>query len=82
MKSLRKLDFDNDKKTATAVVVNAGDQDETLSGTTKFKGINKIVLEADAVLEGLGNATVKFNGGAADGLRSIRFPQPTGRTTW
>jgi hypothetical protein len=74
--SLRKLDYDNDKKTVTAVVVKAGDKDETLSGTTKFKGINKIVLEADAVLEGLGNAVVKFNGGTADGLRSIRFPQP------
>jgi hypothetical protein len=74
--SLRKLEYDNDKKTVTAVVVKAGDKDETLSGTTKFNRINKIVLEADAVLEGLGNAVVKFNGGTTDGLRSIRFPQP------
>jgi hypothetical protein len=76
MTSLRKLDYDNDKKTVTAVVVKAGDKEETLSGTTKFNRINKIVLEADAVLEGLGNAVVKFNGGTTDGLRSIRFPQP------
>ena len=74
--SLRKLDYDNDKKTVTAVVVKAGDKDETLVGPTKFKGLNKIVLEAETVLEGLGNATVKFNGGTTDGLRSIRFPQP------
>ena len=74
--SLRKLDYDNDKKTVTAVVVQSDDKDVTLTGATKFKGINKLVLEADAVLEGLGNAVVKFNGGTPDGLRSIRFPQP------
>jgi hypothetical protein len=74
--SIRKIDYDRDKKTVAVVVVKAGDKDETLTGTTKFVGINKITLEADAVLDGLGAATVKFQGGVDKGLHSITFPAP------
>ena len=75
---LRKIDYDREKKTVAVTVVKAGDKEETLTGTTKFIGINKITIEADAILEGLGAATVKFQGGVDKdmGLRSITFPSP------
>ena len=74
--SLRKIDYDREKKTVTVVAVKAGDKEETLTGTTKFIGINKITIEADAILEGLGAASVKFQGGVDKdlGLRNITFP--------
>jgi hypothetical protein len=72
--SIRKIDYDREKKNVS-VTVNAGDKDETLVGTTKFIGINKLTLEGDAVLEGLGAASVKFQGGLdKGGMQSIRFP--------
>ena len=74
--SIRKIDYDREKKTVAVVVVKAGDKDETLAGVTKFIGINRLTLEADAVLAGLGSATVKFHGGADKGLHSIAFPNP------
>src|SRR5207248_625348 len=60
----------------TAVALKTGDKEETLTGTTKFIGINKITIEANAILEGLGAASVKFQGGVDKdmGLRSITFP--------
>jgi hypothetical protein len=74
--SIRKIDYDREKKTVAMVVVKAGDKDETLTGTTKFVGINKITIEADAVLDGLGAATVKFQGGVEKGLQRVTFPTP------
>ena len=72
--SLRKLDYDNDKKTVALVVAAAG-KDVTLTGTTKFVGINKLTVEGDAELGGLGAATVKYQGGnPKGGVTSIRFP--------
>jgi hypothetical protein len=74
--SIRKINYDREKKTVAVVVVTAGDKDETLAGATRFIGINKITIEADALLDGLGAATVKFNGGVDKGLHSIAFPGP------
>jgi hypothetical protein len=75
--SIRKIDYDREKKTVAVVVVKAGAKDETLTGVTKFVGINKLTLEADAVLDGLGAAIVKFQGGVEKGgLHSITFPAP------
>ncbi|MBI1831844.1 MAG: hypothetical protein HYR84_10380 [Planctomycetes bacterium] len=73
--SLRKLEYDRDKKTVTAVAVQHGDTDATLVGSTKFTS-NKITLEGDAILEGLGAATVKFQGGNDKGIQRVTFPQP------
>jgi hypothetical protein len=72
--SLRKIDYDDAKKSVTVVV--AADKDATLSGTTKFKGINKLTLEGEASLSGLGKAIVKFQGGQPKGIASVRFPSP------
>jgi hypothetical protein len=75
--SIRKIDYDREKKTVAVIVATSGEtKEETLTGTTRFIGLNKITLEADALLEGLGAATVKFQGGADEGLRRITFPAP------
>ncbi len=74
--SIRKIDYDREKKMVAVIVATAGDKDETLTGTTKFVGINKITIEADAILDGLGAATVKFQGGVDKGLQRIIFPAP------
>ncbi len=74
--SIRKISYDREKKTVAVTVVTAEDKDETLAGSTKFIGINKITIEADALLDGLGAATVKFHGGVDKGLHSITFPAP------
>ncbi|MFO0864254.1 MAG: hypothetical protein U0744_06295 [Gemmataceae bacterium] len=74
IRSLRRIDFDDVKKSVTVVV--AGAKDATLSGTTKFKGINKLTVEGEADLSGLGKAVVKFHGGQPKGISMVRFPMP------
>jgi hypothetical protein len=75
--SLRKLDYDYAKKTVTAVVASAEGKDLTLTGTTRFGGINRLTIEGDADLVELGFAAVKFQGGnPKGGLTGIRFPNP------
>ena len=74
--SLRRIDYDTSKKTITAVVATAG-KDTTLTGTTKYQGINRITIEGDTDLGELGSASVKFQGGTPKGIiRSVRFPMP------
>lgn len=74
--SIRKIEYEREKKTVAVVVAVAGDKDETLTGTTRFIGINKLTIEAEAQLDGLGAATVKFQGGIDKGMHSIKFPAP------
>ncbi len=71
--SLRKLDYDRDKKTVTAVVIEHTGTDATLVGSTKAAS-NKIAIEGEAILDGLGAATVKFQGGTDKGIQSVAFP--------
>jgi hypothetical protein len=73
--ALRKLDYNYEKKTVTAVVAVAGGKDETLVGTTRFNGINRLGIEGDADLGKLGFASVKFQGGnPKGGITGLRFP--------
>jgi len=75
--NIRALDYDNDKKTVALKAVNPEGKDQTLTGSTKYKGINKLTLEADVDLGELGKAAVKFQGGALDkGIRGLRFSHP------
>lgn len=74
--SIKKIDYDREKKTVALTALTADDKELKLTGATRFIGINKITLEAEAILEGLGAATVKFKGGADDGLHNITFPSP------
>jgi hypothetical protein len=74
--SIKKIDYDKEKKSVTVVALKEGGE-ETLVGSTKFTTTNRLTIEAEAVLEGLGAATVKFNGGLEKGgLQSISFPMP------
>ena len=76
---LRAVRFDAEKSTMTAVVAVSAkaDADVSLSGTTKFKGINKLVLEAEVDKGDAGVATLTYQGGVAKGgIRSVTFPAP------
>jgi hypothetical protein len=77
VKSLRRIDYDYDRKAVTAVVAVAGGKDEKIAGTTKYKGINRLTIEGDADLGDLGFASVKFLGGnPMGGVTGLRFPNP------
>jgi hypothetical protein len=75
---LRSLDFDNEKEIATAKVAVGpkADDDATLTGPTQYKGINKIVLEADVDKGDMGVAAFKYLGGLPKGVRGLHFPAP------
>jgi hypothetical protein len=75
---LRSLEFDAEKELATAKVATSdkAEADETLTGVTRFKGINKITIEAEVDKGGLGVAELKFIGGTAKGIRGLRFANP------
>lgn len=69
---LRALNYDKEQNTVTALT----DAEEKIIGTTKFKGINKLVIEADVDRGELGVAEVKYLGGVEGGIRGVRFPAP------
>ncbi len=73
---LRSLDYDNEKETVTAQVAAAGGTEMALTGSTKYKKINKLVIEAEVDKGDLGIAEVRFFGGTPRGIRSVRFPAP------
>jgi len=75
--SVRKITYDREKKTVAVAVVTGDAEDLILNGVTRFTGSNKITIEAEALLDGLGAATVKFQGGIDKGLHSVTFPAPT-----
>jgi hypothetical protein len=76
---LRALDFDNEKQTVTARVATAAkaDADQLLTGSTRYKRVNKFTLEADVDKGEAGVASVTYLGGTArGGIRGVRFPPP------
>ena len=76
---LRSVRFDGEKSTMTAIVAVSAkaEEDVTLSGTTKYKGINKITLEAEVDKGDAGVATLTFQGGVLKGgIRAMTFPVP------
>ena len=76
LSSIRKMEYDRDKKSVAVTVATAGDKDEVLTGTTKYTGVNKITIEGEAILPGIGAASQTFQGGSPDGVHSVRFPNP------
>jgi hypothetical protein len=72
---LASVDFDNEAETMTVKVAAAGGE-ETLTGTTKYKRINKLSLEAEVDKGDLGIAEVRYSGGTGKGIRGVRFPRP------
>ena len=76
---LRTVRFDNEKGTMTAIVAIGAkaEEDVSLSGTTKYKGINKITLEAEVDKGDAGVATLTFQGGILKGgIRAVTFLAP------
>jgi hypothetical protein len=76
---IKAIDYDNDKRSVqmtVAVPGEKGNNEEILTGSTRYVGENKLTIEAEADLGELGLATVKFQGGVAKGIKSIRFPPP------
>ncbi len=85
---IKAIDYDPEKKTVAVHIPRPGgkgDEEDVLTGSTKFVGENKLTIEAEADLGELGVATVKFQGGVPKGIKGIRFPtprptaEPTGR---
>lgn len=74
--ALKQIAYDPAAKSVAATLLTAGGKEQTLTGTTKFTGINKLALDGDADLGELGNAPLRFIGGNGKGLRVVRFPTP------
>jgi hypothetical protein len=72
---LRAIDYDPEKDTMSVrvAVSDKADDEQNLSGTTRFKGINKLAIEAEVDKGDLGVAEVKFLGGVPKGIRGVRF---------
>lgn len=73
---LKSIDYDLDKKAVALTALAAGGKEETLRGTTKYAGVNRIALDGEADLGDLGAAEVKLQGGVPMGLRGLRFTAP------
>jgi hypothetical protein len=76
---VRAVTFDSDKQTMTVRAATSGkpEEDVTLTGTTAYKGINKVSLEAEVNKGDAGIAEVTYQGGVArGGIKGIRFPAP------
>jgi hypothetical protein len=78
LERIRSIEFDSDKDSATVRVFmgEKADEDEVLTGTTKFEDSNKVTIEAEVDLGDLGLAEKKFLGGVPKGIHGIRFPAP------
>lgn len=74
--SIRKITYDRDKKTVAVAVVTDAAEDVIVNGLTKFKDTNKITIEAEENIEGLGAAEKKYHGGIDKGLQSVTFAEP------
>ncbi len=76
---VRAVDYDTEKQTVTIRVATSDKpaEDASIVGSTEYKGINKITLEAEVDKGDLGVAEVKFLGGAIKGgIRGLRFAPP------
>jgi hypothetical protein len=72
---IRSIEYDDKDKVSVHVATGPGAGDEeVLTGTTKYRGVNKITLAAEVDKGDLGVAEVKLLGGVPKGVRAIRFP--------
>lgn len=75
LQQLAAIDFDNEMGTIAAQV-GEGDAAEKIVGSTKYKRINKLVIEAEVDKGDLGIAEIKYLGGVSRGIRGVRFSAP------
>jgi hypothetical protein len=75
---IRSVAFDADKSTMTVRVATSAkpEEDAKLVGSTAYKGINKVTLEAEVDKGAAGVAELTFQGGVPRGIKGIRFPAP------
>ena len=72
---LKSLEYDREAQTVTAKVATADPaKDETLTGTTRYGGVNKLTIEAEVDKGDMGVAELRFLAGVPKGIRGIRFP--------
>ena len=74
------IEFDSAEKTMTVKAAIAGkDEPSALTGTTAYKGINKVTVEAEVNKGGAGVAAMTYQGGALrGGPKAFRFPSAKG----
>lgn len=71
------IDYDDEKQTVTVTVTGAeADKTLTLTGSTRFRGINKLTLRADIDRGPMGVAEITFQGGVPRGIKGLRFSSP------
>jgi hypothetical protein len=76
LSQIKAIEYDEVKKSVLVKYLNGDGKEDTLSGTTKYIGINRFTLEAEVDKGDMGIAEVKFLGGAAKGgIRSAVFPE-------
>jgi hypothetical protein len=76
---IRSIRFDSDKETMTVRIATGPkeEDDVTLTGTTAYKGINKLTLTAEVDKGEAGVAELTYQGGVPRGnIKEIRFPAP------
>jgi len=75
---VRSITFDKDKETMTVRVAVSGkaEEDLVLTGTTAYRGINKLTLRAEVDMGKDGVAEVTFQGGMPKGVKAVKFPEP------
>jgi hypothetical protein len=74
---IRSVEYNHEKDLVSVRVAGEkADSDETLTGSTRFRVINKIAIDAEVDKGSLGVAEVKFLGGMGKGIKGITFPAP------
>jgi len=73
---IRSLEYDDARQAVTLKAAADKDRDEVLTGSTKYKGVNKLTIEAEVDKGDMGIAAVKFLAGSAKGIRGLTFPKP------
>ena len=72
--TVRKIEYDFVKHVVRLTAALPDGKDRVLTGTTRFVGINKIVIQGDVDLGDLGVASFKYRAGDGKGLKGVRFP--------
>jgi hypothetical protein len=74
LERVRTIDYEEETVWVHVATGDKPDDQVLLKGETKFKGINKLTIEAEVDKGDLGVAEVKFLGGVPKGIRGVRFP--------
>src|SRR5262249_4258911 len=73
---IKAVEYDEGTQSVTVKVATGGGMDESLKGTTKYKGINKLTIDAEVDKGDMGIAEMKFLGGVPKGIKGVTFPAP------